>query len=187
MDDRLFRLGDHGRYPASSHSHTKWIEILLTIAELWSQLLHSFPVEERSFALPPATEKQIRQLEQEIGSEIPKGLRDLLQITNGTSRDVSRDFHLYPTLLSIEQILIAHRQNLDEIDLNGTIENMEFSYKWIPGVLLIADEDGAGFVVELSNEQVWSWDHDGWYFTKKADTIRDLLEKTVVDREFWCL
>ena len=64
---------------------------------------------------------------------------------------------------------------------------MEFSYKWIPGVLLIADEDGAGFVVELSNEQVWSWGHDGWFFTKKADTIRDLLEKTVVDREFWCL
>ncbi len=158
-----------------------------TIADLWNELLHLMPEEERGFSNEPATESEIEKLETTIGAKLPDEFRELLQATNGNSRDCSSDHHLYPPLLTVEQLILTHQDTLDEINPENTIETMEFSYEWMRGILLFADEDGAGFVLELANGHVWSWDHDGWFFTKKADSIRELLEKTIDDREFWSL
>ncbi len=179
MDNHQSRPGDFRRYPT-------WGVIKMDTSTLWNNLINSLPRDARNLSKPPATSKELTTLEEGLGFQLPLQLRELLMVTNGTIREVCEE-HLYPPLLSTEQILIAHLRNAEDMTENSdaSIENMEFSYKWMPGILLFAEEDGAGLVIEIENGSIWHWDHDGWFFAQKSDSIHSLLESTIQNQEYW--
>ncbi|MGI9515410.1 MAG: SMI1/KNR4 family protein [Pirellulaceae bacterium] len=150
----------------------------------WKQIVDRIPQEQHAGLNPPASDEQLQQLENEIGFAIPVELRELLSINNGMKH---LDDGLYPPLLSTKQMAKQQKDMLEimEPDDEYTPDNLDECCTWVDWLLLFAESDGGGYAIDLNSGAIWDWDHDGWTFEHKADSLSEFLASTAADPDHW--
>lgn len=157
-------------------------EIENEVRELWSQLESKMSEGERDLFSSPATEAEIESLEDLIGARLPPDFRAYLKIHNGTKGFRSC---LYQRPLSIKDMkkeLLSMRGFIEfGLTLDATENTVQYQNLWRPGLVLFAEDDGAGKAVDCATGKVIYWDHDGWYFSVENENFTELLKTAVKD------
>ena len=163
-------------------------KIATRVEELWNEFVNQHPEKVRKAFRPGATEEEILEVENTFGMRLPPDYRAFLKLCNGTHYEYGM---VYPPPFSTQQLVwgsSTQNQMFGDFDTprilkidssNGktTVEVGEIL--WYPSLIVIADMDGFGLVLELESGKIIWWDHDGWSFSYCADSFTQLLEKSI--------
>ena len=161
-------------------------EIAQRVQQLWTEFMDLHPEKARSAFEPGATEQQILAVEKAFGVPLPPDYRAFLKLCNGMR------YHpdgVYPPMSSTEELVWGYNTHNDTFGDYDTPRRYEIDPKsrevhfgdtlWHPALIVIADMDGFGLVLELESGKILWWDHDGWGTTYNFDSFIELLEKSI--------
>ena len=175
--------------PADATVEELW-ETLLNRMQTWDQ--HGTTIDRR----PPVTEAALGTLAAAIGRPVPEDLVTLLRVNDGTFAGHDGPVIIYPPLLSAKQMaeqygeMMNHQADPYEgfaadpappgADLS-TFEGM-----WHASFLPFAECDGAGHFLSTDTGAVGHWDHDGWWFESRGESLRSFLADCTTDYGSGC-
>lgn len=163
-------------------------KIATRVEELWTEFVNQHPEKSRTAFRPGATEEEIQEVENAFGVRLPPDYRAFLKLCNGVHYEYGV---VYPPPFSTGQLLwgySGHNDTFGEFDtprilnietVNGKTTVDVGKYLWYPSLIVIADMDGFGLVLELESGKIIWWDHDGWSFNYCADSFTQLLEESI--------
>lgn len=161
------------------------------IQKLWDEFLDLHSAELRRSYLDGATEEEILKLEDAYGVRLPADYRAFLKICNGTRRGYSS---VYPPPFSVDAVL-----------WKGTLNNTPYKFDepliieypnkpiikskvlvsnfWHPSLLLLANKDGVGVAIDLTDGRIIHWNRDGRSCSYICDSFEEFLRLTVETTE----
>lgn len=165
------------------------LEIAARVETLWTEFVNLHSEKTRKVFRPGATEEEIQEVENVFGVRLPPDYRAFLKLCNGVQH--YEYGVVYPPPFSTGQLLwgySSHNDTFGEFDtpriLNINTANGKTTIDvgeilWYPSLIVIADMDGFGLVLELETGKIIWWDHDGWSFNYCCDSFTQLLEKSI--------
>lgn len=125
---------------------------------------------------PPASAAEIAKLEQRFGP-LPLDFKAYLKRHNGHN-DYGK-FYGYQPLLTVSSML-AQTEDLLAIGESNGVTPMCHEGCWFhPGSVIFEESDGGGYVINVTNGHIYSWDHDGGPFEKEFESFTEMLQKIV--------
>lgn len=124
----------------------------------------------------PASTEEIAKLEQRFGP-LPLDFKAYLKRHNGF-KDYGA-FYGYQPLLKVDSMM-AQTEDLLAIGENNGVTPMCHEGCWFhPGSVIFEESDGGGYVINVTNGHIYSWDHDGGPFQLKFESFTEMLKKIV--------
>lgn len=163
-------------------------EIAARVEKLWNEFVNQHHEKFRKHFRPGATEEQIREVENVFGVRLPPDYRAFLKICNGANYG---NGVVYPPPFSTEQLLwgySSHNDTFGDFDTPRILKWRSSAGRtsidvgeilWYPSLIVIADMDGFGLVLELETGKIIWWDHDGWSFNYCCGSFTELIEKSI--------
>ncbi|MEM7454203.1 MAG: SMI1/KNR4 family protein [Planctomycetota bacterium] len=175
-----------GRVIGETITATGEAEIAERIELLWNQV--RLMVKDQECFNSGATEQQIEEVEHMLGVRLPPDYRAFLKICNGQSKWSYHGLHPMPLSTSdLATSLYSHIDYLPRFDQPqriGIYPDREYPDQvevdnWHPSLMVIANIDGIGYVLELESGRILHWDHDGWSFRYCFESFEELLKATI--------
>ena len=161
-------------------------KIAARVEELWTEFANLHPEKVRGNFRPGAPEEQVLAIEKRFGVRLPPDYRAFLKICNGVNYSSGV---VYPPPSSAEAILWGPESHNDffgdfdtprifKIDTSNSKAEVGQSL-WHESLIVIADLDGGGLLLELETGKILRWDHDGWWFRYAFSSFTELLEQSI--------
>jgi len=149
-------------------------QILRIVARLRS-LGEQLPAEKRPAFLPGAPEDAIAALEECLPAPLPPDFTRFLRACGGIqAMDIWNGYWIggVPELT----------RSIKRYDYPSTVEENNGATPVLP---IATDGGGNAFLMSLSDETIWKWDHETGNVTAVADDFGDFLQHVIEDWEYY--